>query len=153
MQTEIVNAWNEWDELEEIVVGIADNAYFEPTEPGSRPALRDKNIAKMSPFPRGPKKQEVTEKAHEELNGLVALLESHCVTVRRPEKHNFGVSVKTPLFEVENQYCAVCPRDVMITFGNEILEATMSRRARFFEYLPYRKLVYEYWHNDPHMIW
>ena len=47
MQTEIVNAWNEWDELEEIVVGIADHAYFEPTEPGSRPALRDKEIAKQ----------------------------------------------------------------------------------------------------------
>ena len=29
----------------------------------------------------------------------------------------------------------------------------MSRRARFFEYLPYRKLVYEYWQSDPHMIW
>ena len=39
----IVNAWNEWDELlrtanlggEEVVVGIADYANFEPTEPGS----------------------------------------------------------------------------------------------------------------------
>ncbi|MFL0705783.1 glycine amidinotransferase, partial [Cylindrospermopsis raciborskii UAM/DH-ZRr] len=29
----------------------------------------------------------------------------------------------------------------------------MSRRSRFFEYLPYRKLVYEYWHKDPDMIW
>nr|ADF88261.1 amidinotransferase [Aphanizomenon sp. 10E9]ADF88264.1 amidinotransferase [Aphanizomenon sp. 22D11]ADF88278.1 amidinotransferase [Aphanizomenon sp. 10E6] len=153
MQTRIVNSWNEWDELKEMVVGIADGAYFEPTEPGNRPALRDKNIAKMFSFPSGPKKQEVTEKANEELNGLVALLESQGVTVRRPEKHNFGLSVKTPFFEVENQYCAVCPRDVMITFGNEILEATMSRRSRFFEYLPYRKLVYEYWHKDPDMIW
>ena len=34
-----------------------------------------------------------------------------------------------------------------------ILEAPMSRRARFFEYLPYRKLVYDYWERDPHMIW
>ncbi|MDH6060144.1 glycine amidinotransferase, partial [Chrysosporum bergii ANA360D] len=90
MQTRIVNSWNEWDELKEMVVGIADGAYFEPTEPGNRPALRDKNIAKMFSFPRGPKKQEVTEKANEELNGLVALLESQGVTVRRPEKHNFG---------------------------------------------------------------
>ncbi len=153
MQSGIVNAWNEWDELEEMVVGIADDANFEPTEPGNRPALRDKKIAENFPFPRGPKKQAVTDKANEELNGLAALLESHGVTVRRPEKHNFGAAVKTPLFEVENQYCAVCPRDVMITFGNEILEATMSRRGRFFEYLPYRKLVYEYWQNDPSMIW
>lgn len=153
MENTVVNAWNEWDELEEMVVGIADFANFEPTEPGSRPTLRDKKIAEIFPFPKGPKKQAVTEKANAELAGLVALLEAHGVTVRRPEKHDFGTPVKTPLFEVENQYCAVCPRDVMITFGNEILEATMSRRARFFEYLPYRKLVYEYWHKDPHMLW
>ena len=153
MRLGTVNAWNEWDELEEMVVGIADFACFEPTEPGSRPALRDRDIATIFPFPRGPKKQEVTEKANEELSGLSTLLEAHGVTVRRPEKYDFDVAVKTPLFEVENQYCAVCPRDIMITFGNEILEATMSRRGRFFEYLPYRKLVYEYWNNDPEMLW
>ena len=73
--------------------------------------------------------------------------------VRRPEQFDFTKSIKTPYFEVANQYCGVCPRDVMITFGNEILEATMSKRARFFEYLPYRKLVYEYWNKDEHMIW
>jgi len=153
MAQHIVNAWNEWDELEEVVVGIADNAHFEPTEPGSRPDLRNKELAGIFPFPKGPKKLAVTEKANEELAGLAALLESHGVIVRRPEKHNFGSAIKTPTFEVENQYCSVCPRDVMITFGNEILEATMSRRARFFEYLPYRKLIYDYWHKDPHMVW
>ncbi|MFN8488417.1 MAG: arginine deiminase family protein [Caldilineaceae bacterium] len=153
MHTPIVNAWNEWDELEEIVVGIADNAHFEPTEPGNRPGLRDKQLAEYFPFPRGPKKQAVIEKANEELDGLVQLLEKHGVTVRRPQKHDFGQPVKTPHFEVHNQYCAVCPRDVMLTVGNEILEATMSRRGRFFEYLPYRQLVYEYWHTDPHMLW
>jgi glycine amidinotransferase len=153
MAHSIVNAWNEWDELEEIVVGIADHANFEPTEPGNRPTLRDKEAARIFPFPRGPKKQEVIDKANEELNGLAKLLEARGVTVRRPEQYDFSKAVKTPHFAVQNQYCAVCPRDVMITFGNEILEATMSRRARFFEYLPYRKLVYYYWNTDPHMIW
>ena len=62
MPTRIVNAWNEWDELEEIVVGIADDAYFEPTEPGSRPALRDKNISAMFPFPRGLKSKKLQRK-------------------------------------------------------------------------------------------
>lgn len=73
--------------------------------------------------------------------------------MRRPEPHDFSTPVQTPGFEVENQYCAVCPRDVMITMGNEIIEATMSRRARYFEYQPYRKLVYEYWNADPRVGW
>ncbi|NEQ59415.1 MAG: glycine amidinotransferase [Moorea sp. SIO4A1] len=153
MSEKIVNSWNEWDELEEMVVGIADYASFEPKEPGNHPKLRDQNLAEIIPFPSGPKDPKVLEKANEELNGLAYLLKDHNVIVIRPEKIDLTKSIKTPYFEVANQYCAVCPRDVMITFGNEILEATMSKRARFFEYLPYRKLVYEYWNKDDHMIW
>ncbi len=153
MYEKIVNSWNEWDELEEMVVGIADHACFEPKEPGNHPKLRDQKLAEIIPFPSGSKSLEVLDKANQELNGLVNLLKSQNVIVRRPEKFDFRQSIKTPYFEVENQYCGVCPRDVLIALGNEILEATMSRRARFFEYLPYRKLVYEYWNQDANMIW
>ncbi len=38
-QKQIVNSWNEWDELEEVIVGIVDNACFDPTEQGSHPKL------------------------------------------------------------------------------------------------------------------
>jgi len=153
MKANSVNSWNEWDELEEIVVGVADYACFEPTEPGNHPQFRDKFLNECIPFPIGPKRQEVIDAANEELNGLVSLLKTHGVTVKRPEKYDFKRPVTTPNFTIPNQYCGVCPRDVLITFGNEILEATMSRRSRFFEYLPYRKLIYDYWDNDPAMIW
>ncbi|WP_419998124.1 glycine amidinotransferase [Streptomyces boninensis] len=145
-----VNSWNEWDPLQEIVVGSADNACFEPTEPGSRPAVRN---TPGTGFPTGPKSKEAIDLANEELTGLTQVLRSQGVTVRRPEPHDFSAPVVTPEFEVENQYCAVCPRDVMITMGNEIIEATMSRRARYFEYQPYRKLVYEYWNANPRTGW
>jgi glycine amidinotransferase len=148
----IVNSWNEWDPLREIVVGSADNACFEPREPGSRPQLRTPG-GPVGTFPAGPKPAELNERANEELAGLVALLESQGVTVRRPKPHDFAAPVVTPTFEVENQYCAVCPRDVLITIGNEVIEATMSRRARYFEYLAYRDLVYGYWDADPRMTW
>src|SRR5690349_20058854 len=121
----VVNAWNEWDTLEEVVVGIADFACFEPTEPGNHPAVRDATLNAVMPFPDGPKKQAVIEKANEELQGLVTLLESQGVTVRRPTLHDFRGGLKTPTFEVANQYCSVCPRDVMLTVGNHIIEATM----------------------------
>lgn len=92
MQTGLVNVWDEWDELEEIGVGIAADAHFEPAKPGNRPALRDKTVAER--FPRGAKKQAVIEQANEELDGLVKLLERQGVTVRLPV---------TPPFEVHNQ--------------------------------------------------
>jgi glycine amidinotransferase len=146
----IVNSWNEWDPLLEIVVGSAENACFEPTEPGTRPQLRD---GSGGPFPTGPKPAELIELANAELDGLVALLEAHDVVVRRPEPLRFAEPVRTPTFEVQNGYCAVCPRDVLITIGNEIIEATMSRRARYFEYLAYRGLVSAYWNADPRAVW
>jgi glycine amidinotransferase len=146
-----VNSWNEWDPLQEIVVGTADNACFEPTEPGSRPVLRGATAGER--FPTGRKPQSLVDLANEELDGLCRLLESRGVTVRRPLPQDFARPLRTPTFAVENQYCAVCPRDVMITVGNEVIEAPMSRRARYFEYLAYRPLVYEYWTGDPDMTW
>ncbi|MEU5020999.1 glycine amidinotransferase [Streptomyces angustmyceticus] len=148
--TPVVNAWNEWDTLREMVVGSAAGAAFEPVEPGNRPQIRGRATA---PFPTGRKTAEAVARAEVELDGLAALLEAQGVTVRRPTLHDFSQPLRTPHFEVENQYCAVCPRDVMITLGNEMVEATMSRRARYFEYEPYRKLVYEYWEADPRVSW
>ncbi|MBT2450299.1 glycine amidinotransferase [Streptomyces sp. ISL-43] len=147
----IVNSWNEWDPLEEILVGRADGACFEPTESGYRPQLRGTPSGQR--FPTGPKSPDVTARANEELEGLAELLRTLGVTVRRPDAADFTAAVKTPSFEVANQYCSVCPRDVLITVGNQIIEATMSRRARFFEYLPYRSLVYRYWTADERVVW
>lgn len=149
--TGIVNSWNEWDTLEEVIVGRADGACFEPTEPGHKP--QERGLGTPRPFPTGPKPQESIDKANEELDGLTSLLESQGVTVRRPAAHDFSSPLKTPTFEISNQYCSVCPRDVMITLGNEILEAPMSRRGRYFEYQTYRELVYQYWENDQQMAW
>jgi glycine amidinotransferase len=148
-----VNAWNDWDQLQEIVVGSADLACFEPTEPGSHPQVRGSIGDMPEPFPTGRKPQEMVECANAELDALAALLESRGVVVRRPEPIDFSQSLRTPTFEVPNQYCCVCPRDVMITIGREILEATMSRRARYFEYLAYRSLVREYWTRDAGSRW
>jgi len=150
----IVNSWNEWDPLEEIIVGTADGAHFEATEPGNHPKIRHPDLHDMVPFPSGAKKADTIAKANEELDGLANLLSSQGIIVKRPEINKpFSGPITSPDFTIENQYCAVCPRDVLITFGNEVLEATMSRRSRFFEYLPYRALVYHYWESDPDMLW
>ena len=36
------------------------------------------------------------------------------------------------------------PRDILIVIGNEIIEAPMALRSRFFEYRAYRSLCKEY---------
>jgi glycine amidinotransferase len=41
------------------------------------------------------------------------------------------------------------PRDLLLSVGNEILEATMSLRSRWFEYLSYRPILEKYFAEDP----
>jgi len=86
---------------------------------------------------------------------MVELLEGEGAFVTRPDKSlcNFNVRTTTPDWESPNQYCVVCPRDVIMTVGSEIVEATMCKRSRFFEYRPFRPLIRHYFDKDPKCLW
>ena len=56
------------------------------------------------------------------------------VVVRRPEPTNFNISVETPDWRIPHQNACSCPRDTLLVLGNEIIEAPMSWRSRFFEW-------------------
>ena len=45
------------------------------------------------------------------------------------------------------------PRDILLTLGNEIMEAPLSFRSRWYEYLCCRPLLEEYFNEDPNMRW
>jgi glycine amidinotransferase len=45
------------------------------------------------------------------------------------------------------------PRDVLLTVGREIVEATMSYRCRWFEYLAYRPLLNQWFDEDKGFVW
>ena len=84
--------------------------------------------------------------AAKELDNFARILEQEGVKVRRPEvmPGDFSQECQTPDFKTKSGlYCAM-PRDVLIVVGNEIIEAPMAWRSRFFEYRPYRKLIKEY---------
>ncbi len=52
-------------------------------------------------------------------------------------------SYETPDFKSQGMYAAM-PRDILLVIGNEIIEAPMAWRSRFFEYRAYRSLIKEY---------
>lgn len=87
--------------------------------------------------------------ASAELDNFAKILEAEGVKVRRPEvtKEDFAQPYVTPDFECTNGLYAAMPRDILIVVGNEIIEAPMAWRSRFFEYRPYRKLIKEYFHQ------
>jgi glycine amidinotransferase len=148
-----VNAWTQWGQLKTVVVGRADNACFQPEETAFKGRINNSTIAKELDWPVGRKKQSVIDKANKQLENLSNILKGLGINVLRPNPIDFSKAIITPSWTVKNMFCCVCPRDVMITIGNVILEATLSKRSRFFEYLPYRDIVYKLWDQDPSMKW
>jgi glycine amidinotransferase len=59
----------------------------------------------------------------------------------------------TPDWNQQTMFGCMSPRDVLMTIGPEILEATMSYRSRWFEYLSYRPLIERYYREDTQMRW
>lgn len=148
-----VNSWTEWGPLKTIVVGRADNACFLPEEPAFRGKIYNKEIEKELDWPLGKRKQSIIDKANLQLDNLSDVLKDLGITVLRPDPIDFNKTIMSPDWTVPNMFCCTCPRDVMITIGQYVLEATLSRRGRFFEYLPYRDIMYNLWDEDPTMKW
>jgi glycine amidinotransferase len=81
------------------------------------------------------------------------VLQEHGIKVVRPNSMDWHDNLKTPFFDTPNQYCSTCVRDSLITIGNIVLEAPMSRRDRYFESMAFRSVLRELWDHDPSMLW
>jgi len=148
----LVNSWNEWDRLEEIIVGTASLAVIPPKEPAFE--MKVKNEGKLGLLGQGGYRTKMSiDKANKQLAHFVELLEGEGVVVRRPDEMDFNTPVQTPDFSVPRMNTSACPRDLLLTLGNEVVEATMSWRSRFFEYRPYRTVLKDYMRRDPCMLW
>ena len=144
----IVSSWNEWDPLKHVIVGRADGSCI----PASEPAL-DAKIPEDSDMKGkyGPRPKETIDKANELLDNFVKILEKREIIVDRPTPIDFNLPISTPDWKAETMFGCMPPRDVLLTVGKEILEATMSYRCRWFEYLCYRPLLQKYYKEDPKM--
>ncbi|MEM7748143.1 MAG: serine/threonine protein kinase [Pseudomonadota bacterium] len=144
----VVNSWNEWDPLRHVIVGVADGCCIPPPEPALDAKVPEDSDMRGQ---WGPRPQETVEKANEQLDGFAKILESRGIRVDRPTPLDFNQPIATPDWQTESMFGTMPPRDVLLTVGNEILEATMSYRCRWFEYLCYRPLLQQYYIEDPNM--
>ena len=94
-----VNSYNEWDPLEEVIVGIVDDAMFPSwntinqwtVPPGSWDTVEEVVGAGGIPYP-----PEFVTAAQKCLQEFVHILEAEGVVVRRPERSDFAASYSTP---------------------------------------------------------
>lgn len=138
-----VSSHNEWDPLEEVVVGIVDGATVPPwspmlevTMPAGRRGFFERRAGKAFPAER-------VAAARRDLEELVHILEAEGVTVRRPEPIDFSRLCVTPEWESPGLYAAM-PRDLLLVVGDELIEAPLAWRARHFEVHAYRTLLKDY---------
>ncbi len=144
----IVNSWNEWDPLKHVIVGVADNCHIPPPEPALDAKVPEDSDMKGQ---WGKRPQDTIDKANKQLNDFVKILEKRGIQVDRPTPIDFSKKSSTPDWETETMFGTMPPRDVILTVGREMLEATMSYRCRWFEYLCYRPLIQNYFSNDSGM--
>lgn len=142
-----VNSHNEWDPLEEVIVGRLEHAMF--------PAW---NVINNATAPEGewqtaaaaiggegaPYPAEMVDAAQQALNRLIHILKAEGVTVRQPDLFDFSRAYRSPDWQIESGFCAANPRDPFMVVGNEIIETPMADRGRYFEAWPYRRLFKEY---------
>ena len=144
-----VNSNNEWDKLEEVIVGRADFAclpyYVDPddyccSEVTDVGALMDMLGIQLD----GTYERKRIDAANRRFDEFAALLTAEGIIVRRPESFAFNKQFVTPTWSVGCGYNACNPRDVFLVIGDIILECPMSSRERFFESWAYKPLLKEY---------
>ncbi|HUI20648.1 MAG TPA: amidinotransferase [Methylocella sp.] len=142
-QVSPVNSHNEWDPLEEVIVGRLEGA----TIPSDHPvvtcnipgmAARAQSLVAGFRYPKF-----IIEPAQRELDGFIALLQSLGVVVTRPEPVDHGRRFGTPEWSSRG-FSNSCPRDSMLVIGDEIIETPMAWPCRYFETHSYRPILKDY---------
>ena len=86
------------------------------------------------------------------------IIRKNKINVCRPltssdEQPRFDHQISTPHFKSQYQFGLSCPRDVLITLGDTVVEAPTSIHTRYFECEYYKPLLYSLWTRDSNMKW
>jgi glycine amidinotransferase len=141
-----VNSYNEWDPLEEVIVGRLDDA----TIPGYHVTIKSTippSLVKVQRWFGGIRyPQFMVKPAQKELDEFINILKAEGVRVRRPDRLNGKARFGSPTWKSRG-YCISCPRDGFLVIGDEIIETPMAWRSRFYEAYAYRSLFKEYFNT------
>jgi glycine amidinotransferase len=144
-----VSSWNEWDPLEEVIVGVVEGACV-PTawaRMEARAGDDDESQAVQrlwAAYSGRPYPWEVLRPIRDQVDAFVRLLKQEGVIVRRPEPYDWTRPVSTPFFVEHQGFNFGNPRDLLLVVGDEIIETPCADRNRYFETFAYRSLLTDY---------
>jgi glycine amidinotransferase len=139
-----VNSHNEWDPLEEIIVGRLEGATMPSDHPVVTCNIPNGAAARAQSLVAGLRYPKImVGPAQRELDGFIALLQSLGIVVQRPEPADHKKRFSTPYWSSRG-FCNSCPRDAILIVGDEIIETPMVWPCRYFETLSYRRIFKDY---------
>jgi glycine amidinotransferase/scyllo-inosamine-4-phosphate amidinotransferase 1 len=128
----MINSINEWDPLQEVVVGTAHFANWPSNDPVF--ALESqKTTWHETLVPSGPVPDRIIDEANEDLDRLTLTLEQLGVTVHRPKMINF---------QKQGGMYNYCPRDRLLIYGNTIVDPAMMYPCRDMETEALEDVIY-----------
>jgi glycine amidinotransferase len=140
----VVSSYNEWDPLEEVIVGHVRGAMLPTRHIAERVWGNSRLGALIGRATAGrPYPSYVIGKATEEVERFAELLAGEGVTVRRPDPVDHGRTYRTPEWS-SHGFCTASPRDGLLVVGDQIIETAGAWRSRYFEVFAYRRILNDY---------
>ncbi|PMV20230.1 MULTISPECIES: inosamine-phosphate amidinotransferase 1 [unclassified Pseudomonas] len=146
----LVSVFNEWDPLEEIIVGTAINAQL-PMADISVHAIDFPELKRIGDIPTGRFSKKIIEETETDLEIFIETLRELSVVVRRPDITDHSKIFSTPDWASDGLY-NYCPRDIILAIGNKIIEAPSPLRSRLFESNAYKSIFLDYLHSGAQWI-
>jgi len=148
----VVWSCNEWDPLEEVIVGNPLHARYPTADPSTQ--MAEFPGRPLGEIPQGPFPQQIIDETEEDLDTFVGVLEGLGVSVKRPRTWPHETKFSTIHWESEGYY-NYCPSDILLVIGDHIIETPNVIRSRSQESLSYRSLMVDYlksgarWYSAP----
>ena len=120
---------NEWGRVKKVIVGIANRARYVPDDIG----VRQVNYADRSldnPIPFGAYSQIIIDEANEDLENLSDVYKEFGAEVVRPQV-------------ADVQHYLYCPRDNILTIGQNIIACPMTTNERKDEWKGMTKVTHD----------
>jgi len=143
---------NEWDQLEEVIVGNPFRARYPTPDKSTQLAMFPKRS--IESLPRGDFPERIIEETAEDLSLFIEVLQQQGVVVQRPHVWDHQAIFSTIHWKAQG-YHNFCPRDIMTVIADRIIESPSVVRSRMFETFSYRDLLIEYmqsgakWYSAP----
>lgn len=138
-----VSSHNEWDPLEEIIVGRAENAQFPEIDRSLFAVEFMDYYDDPAQIPIGAFPAQVIDETAEDLEILCQTLSQLGVAVQRPAVVDHSRHFATPYWDSAGIY-NYCPRDLILVVGDLIIETPAALRSRYFEVFSYRSILQGY---------